>query len=42
MTNNILTRVPYSQYLTAKMAAVFVSGGIAIALPVTADLFALR
>ena len=26
MTNNILTRVPYSQYLTAKMAAVFVSG----------------
>lgn len=40
MTNNILTRVPYSQYLTAKMAAVFVSGGIAIALPVTADLFA--
>lgn len=28
MTNNILTRVPYSQYLTAKMAAVFVSGGI--------------
>lgn len=40
MTNNILTRVPYSQYLTAKMAAVFVSGGIAIALPVTTDLFA--
>ena len=40
MTNNILTRVSYSQYLTAKMAAVFVSGGIAIALPVTADLFA--
>ena len=40
MTNNTLTRVPYSQYLTAKMAAVFVSGGIAIALPVTADLFA--
>lgn len=28
MTNNILTRVPYSQYLTAKMAAVFVSGGM--------------
>ena len=42
MTNNILTRVPYSQYLTAKMAAVFVSGGIAIALPVTADLFMSR
>ena len=40
MTNNILTRVPYSQYLTAKMAAVFVSGGIAIALPENKELFA--
>ena len=41
MTNNILTRVPYSQYLTAKMAAVFVSGGIAIALPVFLGLHCL-
>lgn len=39
MVNNILTRVPYSQYLTAKMLAVFISGGAAIAFPVTANLF---